>query len=38
MNMKSYISFKSEKLYASRVYDSINQHKKQGIVAELFIQ
>jgi len=38
INVKSYFSFKSEKLYASKVYDSTNQHKKQGIVSELFIQ
>ena len=35
---ESYNSFKSETLYPSRVYNSTGQHRKQGIVAELFIQ
>lgn len=36
--MKRYNSFKSEKLHALRVYNSISQHMKQGTLVELFIQ
>ena len=39
INIKRYyISFKSEKMYFSRIYGSINQDKKQGTVTESFIQ